>query len=175
MQVVDLTKQNIAQVLDYAGDSLSLGLDLDASHRYAIVADGGNMLVATTMIDPSQQVPYRMSAYTYAELVAMDRTVDLPLVTTRSGSTELQPLALVQLQQLTRFVQHYPQCKLEFLIDAAGDDAPRCYTDSQLVGYAIRNYLTSLGLPSAQVLLSPYGNARQKKGSAITVSVRFRE
>lgn len=175
MQMVDLSKQAVAQVVDYEGDTNIVGFTVDNTHRYALMADAGNMLAVTTLVDSNTAAPMRMPAYTYNELVAMDRTIDLPLITTRRGSSELQPLAIEQLRQLARFVKHHPRCILEFLIDAGDDDTRQAYNTTLQIGNAIRHQLTENGLAPDHIVISPYGNARLKRSGQQRVSVRFRE
>lgn len=175
LQVADMQQQVVTQVMDYNQDDSLLSLNLDKNHTYALLADAGNRFVTAEVLTPENRTAYRLPAYTYSELVSMDRALPLPIVTFRRGENTPSQVAQLQLEQLARFLSLYPHSTVEIQVDVAGTDATQCYRLSLQRADAVRNCLTQNGIPSEHIILSAYGNSRTKTGVAEGVSVRFRE
>ncbi len=175
LQVADVDHQTITQVVDYTGDSPSVDLNLYNNRRYALLADAGTSFITATVVNPAELGRYRLPAYTYEQLVAMDRPLPLPVVDFSADGAELLPVAQLQLEQLARFLVQHPQAIAEVVVDVAGTEARHCYTLSLQRAAAVRDFLTAHGLPASRILLSPYGNARAGIGGTSAVAVRFRD
>lgn len=174
LQVADMERQTVVQQLDCEDDS-TLQFSLQKGRRYALLADAGTRFVTATEVEPSRIADYRLPAYTFAELVAMDRPLPLPVVQFSADGEELLPVARMQLTQLARFVQRHPGAVLEFVVDVAGPDARQCYAQAETRCQTLLDFLTQRGIAAGRILLSPYGNARVGQRSPSAVGVRFRE
>ena len=178
LQLADLESQTVTQQIDYLGDTGALSLTMRHDRRYALLADAGNSFVTATVVDPELMNVYRLPAYTYADLVAMDRPLPLPVVDfsdDENGEIVLLPVAQMQLDQLARFLRAHTGAVVELVVDVAGSDARRCYNLAMRRGEAVRNFLASRGVPAGNLLLSPYGNARTGLAGRSGVAIRFRE
>ena len=175
LQVADMQQQTITQVVDYEDDSTALSFRLDRNHRYALLADAGSRFVTAMVLSKENKKGYRLPAYTYEELVAMDRPLPLPVIEFDAEKSTLSRVARMQLEQLARFALVHPECKLEMTVDVEGRDATKCFRMSFDRADAIRDYLTQCGVAPESILLSAYGNARCRSGAPEGVAVRFRE
>lgn len=175
LQVADVDQQTVTQVVDYQGDGSAVDLNLLNHRRYALLADAGTSFVTATVVNPADLGRYRLPAYTYEQLVAMDRPLPLPVVDFSADGAELLPVAQLQLEQLARFLTQHPEAVAEVIVDVVGADARHCYTLSLQRADAVRAFLTAHGVPAVRILLSPYGSARAGLGGTSAVSVRFRE
>lgn len=175
LQVADLQRQAVTQVLGYEGGDSTLTIRVDKNRRYALLADAGSSFVVATVLGEGARQGYRLPAYTYSELVAMDRELPLPVVGFAEGKAAITQVGAMQLEQLARFAQLHEGCRLEVAVDVAGSDATRCYDLSLQRAEAVRDWLVSCGMRSDEVLLSAYGNSRSKAGEVPGVSIRFRE
>ena len=177
LYVADVDRQAVTQVVDYQGDGAALALNLRRDGRYALLADAGTSFVTATLLPPATgrsapNTDYRLPAYTYEELVAMDRALPLPTVAFSADGTVLLPVAQLQMEQLARFLVAHSAAVAELLVDVPGPDASHCYDLALQRCEALRDFLSQRGVASSRILLSPYGNAR--KGMT-GVSIRFRE
>lgn len=174
LYVADVDNQTVTRVVDCDGDD-AVGINLRRGSRYALLADAGTNFVTATVVDPDHIEDYRLPAYTYADLVAMDRPLPLPLVQFSASGTELLPVAQLQLEQLARFLAAHPTAIAEILVDVPGIDASHCYTLSLQRAEALRDFLSQRGIAASRLLLSPYGNANAGLSGRAAVSIRFRE
>jgi outer membrane protein OmpA-like peptidoglycan-associated protein len=175
LQVADVDQQTVTQVVDYQGDGSAVDLNLLNNRRYALLADAGTSFVTATVVNPADLGRYRLPAYTYEQLVAMDRPLPLPVVDFSADGAELLPVAQLQLEQLARFLTQHPEAVAEVIVDVVGADARHCYTLSLQRADAVRAFLAAHGVAAVRILLSPYGSARAGLGGTSAVSVRFRE
>lgn len=175
VQVADVAQQTTTQVVDFGGGESSVSLNLHSDRRYALLADAGTQFVTAGIVSPREMGSYRLPAYTYEELVAMDRPLPLPVVDFSADGDVLLPVAQLQLAQLARFVGAHPQAVIEFVVDVAGSDARQCYDLSLLRCDALRDFMTGHGIAAGRIMLSAWGNARVGMGGADAVGVRFRE
>lgn len=175
VQVADVARQTIEQVVDYGGKTETVDLNLYSDRRYALLADAGTQFVSATVVKPADLGRYRLPAYTYEELVAMDRPLPLPVVQFSSGGDVLLPVAQMQLEQLARFLKQHPQAVVEFVVDVAGSDARQCFDLALGRGAVLRDFLSARGIAARRMMVSPYGNVRAGMSGADAVGVRFRE
>ena len=174
MHVADMQSGQEVQVIA-PDQSETLDLQLDGGRQYALLADAGNRFVCATVIGPRQQGGYRLPAYTYAELVAMDRELPLPVVQFARGKAEPTAVARTQMEQLARFVRLNRQCTVELSVDATATDATEAYTLSIARAEALRELLVEHGIAPSRISLSPYGNVRLRNGGNDMVSLRLRD
>jgi len=174
LYVADVDHQAVTQVIDSDNDSILDVSMLDGS-RYALLADAGTQFVTATIVDRDLMNVYRLPAYTYEDLVAMDRPLPLPVIEFSSDGTELLPVARLQLEQMARFLAMHPSAIAEFIVDVPGTDAEHCYELSLNRCEVLRDFLSQRGIATSRILLSPYGNARSSLTGTHAVSVRFRE
>ena len=174
LYVADVDHQTVTRVVDCDGDA-AVGINLRRGRRYALLADAGTNFVTATVVDPDHIEDYRLPAYTYADLVAMDRPLPLPMVQFSASGTELLPVAQLQLEQLARFLAAHPTAIAEILVDVPGIDASHCYTLSLQRAEALRDFLSQRGIAASRLMLSPYGNANAGLSGQAAVSIRFRE
>ena len=175
LQVADVDQQTVTQVVDYMGDAPAVDLTLLGDRRYALLADAGTSFVTAAVVNPADLGRYRLPAYTYEQLVAMDRPLPLPVVDFSASGDELLPVAQLQLEQLARFLVQHPRAVAEVMVDVGGADARQCYALSLQRAVAVRSFLVSHGVMARRILLSPYGNARAGLGDSSAVAIRFRE
>ena len=175
LYVADVDRQTVTQVLDYQDGTDSVGINMQHQSHYALLADAGTNFISATVVDPDLMDVYRLPAYTFEELVAMDRPLPLPVVQFSADGVELLPVAQLQLEQLARFLKQHPSAIAEMLVDVAGGDARHCYNLSMQRCEALRDFLSQRGVAAARILLSPYGNARLGLAGGAAVSIRFRE
>jgi outer membrane protein OmpA-like peptidoglycan-associated protein len=90
-------------------------------------------------------------------------------------STELLPIAKLQLEQLASFLRNNPTGVAEFCIDVAGTNDKLCYNLSLEQGNVIHNFMNQQGIDDAHIIISPYGNVNVKRQGKSGVSVRLRE
>ena len=174
LYVADVDHQAVTQVVDCDGDE-SVGVNLRRDSRYALLADAGTSFITATVVDPDLMSVYRLPAYSYEDLVAMDRPLSLPVVEFSADGSELLPVAQLQLEQLARFLATRPNAQAELLVDVPGPDAQHCYTLSLQRCEVLRDFLSQRGVAASRLLLSPYGNARAGLAGKAAVSIRFRE
>lgn len=184
LYVADVDRQSVTQVMESGEWKSDNGVDVTmrSDRRYALLADAGTRFVTAALVDPGQVGDYRLPAYSFEELVAMDRPLPLPVVQFSALGADLLPVAQLQLEQLARFLASRPDAVAELLVDLPGPDAAFCYRLALARCEAVRLFLTQRGAAAANLLLSPYGNARcgaaprgldapQPEG----LSVRFRQ
>lgn len=174
LYVADVDHQAVTQVVDCDGDK-SVGVNLRRDSRYALLADAGTNFITATVVDPDLMGVYRLPAYSYEDLVAMDRPLPLSVVEFSADGTELLPVAQLQLEQLARFLAIRPDAQAELLVDVPGADARHCYDLSLQRCEVLRDFLSQRGVAASRLLLSPYGNARAGLAGKPAVSIRFRE
>lgn len=175
VHVADLQQQSVMQVMDFDGADSMLTFNLDKSRRYALLADAGSSFVTAMVLGATDKRDYRLPAYTYSELVAMDKELPLPVVVFGKKNAELTPVATLQLEQLARFVLLNEKSKLEIAVDVDGSDAAACYELSMKRAESVRDCLVACGVSASRMVLSAYGNSRCKSGEVTGVGVRFRE
>ena len=175
VQVVDVDQQAVTQVVDYMGDAPRIGITMRRGGRYALLADAGTNFVTATVVDPDLMAVYRLPAYTFEQLVAMDRPLPLPVVDFSADGSELLPVAQMQLEQLARFLGAHSGAVVEFVVDVAGSDARHSYSLAFQRCGVLRDFMVQRGIAADRILLSPYGNARVRLGGKSAVSARFRE
>ncbi len=175
LQVADLQQQAVTQVVDYMGDADAVDLSLLRDRRYALLADAGTSFVTAGVVDAASLGHYRLPAYTFEELVAMDRPLPLPVVEFSADGSVLLPVAQLQLEQLARFLKQHPQAVAEFCVDVAGSDSRHCYALSLERGAALRDFMCGHGVAADRILVSAYGNVNVRLTGTSSVSVRFRE
>lgn len=175
VQVADLQQQAVTQVVDYMGDSNAIDISLHRDRRYALLADAGTSFVTAGVVDAASLGKYRLPAYTFEELVAMDRPLPLPVVEFSANGSELLPVARLQLEQLARFLKQHPRAVVEFCVDVAGTDSYQCYSLSLQRGDALRDFLCGHGVAAERILVSAYGNVNVRLSGTSSVGVRFRE
>ena len=140
--MADVDHQTVTQVVDCNGSD-EVGVNLRRDSRYALLADAGTSFITATVVDPDLISVYRLPAYTYEELVAMDRPLSLPVVEFSADGAELLPVAQLQLEQLARFLSAHPQAVAELMVDVPG----LMETDS-LPGGTIHTVLPLYRIPS---------------------------
>ena len=175
MQVADLAGQTVTQTIDLTQADTLVPLRLDRGSRYVLMVDAGSSLVAAAVVQPGDAALHRLPAYTLDELVATDRALPLPAVACSGDGSELMPLADKQLSLLARFLLRNRECTVEIEVDTDRRDATKAYLESQRTAAAVKAALVKNGIDSRLVTLSPYGNARCRRGGAPGVSVRFRD
>ena len=175
VRVADLGMQAVTQVLEYAGDGHSVDLNIHKDKRYAVFGDAGSYFVPAVVIEPESKPGLRLKGYTLPVLVAMDKAVPLDVVEFEKSSATLQPMAVIQLQQLAEFMQQNPSCVVELVVNVPGKDDVLCYNLSLERGRALRDYLMHSGIDEDHIIISAYGNVNTKKNPAPSLSVRFRE
>ena len=175
LYVADVDHQTVTQVVESGQWSEFNGqcnLNMRRGTRYTLLADAGTNFIIATAVDPDLIDVYRLPAYTYEDLVAMDRPLPLPMVTFSVDGADLLPVAQLQLEQLARFLSVHPAAVAELLVDVPGLDARHAYDLSRQRCETLRDFLSQRGIAAARLLLSPYGNARKGMDG---VSIRFRE
>ena len=181
LYVADVDRQEVTQVIEsgqWTADNeqaASVSVNRLGDNRYALLADAGTRFVTATLMPRSGDNDYRLPAYTYTELVAMDRPLPLPVVDFSADGAELLPVAQLQLEQLARFLAVHPAAVAELMVDVPGSDARHCYDLALQRCEALRDFLSQRGVAASRLLLSPYGNARTALTGRAAVSIRFRE
>lgn len=175
VRVADLTQQAVVQMIDCSGESNAITINTHKSKSYAILGDAGIYFVPAIVVKPGKKNKQRLKGYTFPVLVAMEKTLPLPTIDFGNASTDLSPVAELQLEQLAQFLSHNPGGTVEFSIDVAGRDDRLCYSLSLERGRAIRNFMNLQGLDSSRIVISAYGNVNVKNRGSSGVSVRFRE
>lgn len=175
VRVADLTQQDITQVIEYSGEGHSVELNVHKDKRYAVLGDAGMYFVPAVVIDPMAKTRPRLKGYTLPVMVAMDKPVPLSAVDFEKSSSTLLPVAVMQLEQLARFMVQNPGGVAEIVVNVEGRDDAICYNLSLERGRAIRDFLVVSGVEESRVTISAYGNVNTKKGQAPGVSVRFRD
>ena len=175
VRVADLTQQDITQVVEYSGEGHSVELNVHKDKRYAVLGDAGMYFVPAVIIDPNAKTRPRLKGYTLPVMIAMDKPVPLNAVDFEKSSATLLPVAVLQLEQLARFMVQNPGGVAEIVVDVEGRDDAICYNLSLERGRAIKDYLVVSGVEEGRITISAYGNVNTKKGQAPGVSVRFRD
>lgn len=175
VRVADLQQQSITQVIDCSGENNAITFNVHKDKQYAIIGDAGTYFVPAIVVDPAIKSNQRLKGYTFPVLVAMDKSVPLLAIDFDPTSSQLTPVAELQLQQLAHFLTLNPQGIAEFSIDVAGSDETLCYNLSLERGRLVRDYLVYQGIDISRILISAYGNVNVKQMGKSSVSVRFRE
>lgn len=173
VRVADISQQGEPQFADYVADGATLSIDVQRDKSYAVFVDVKGCFVPAVVVT-SRTSRSALHGYTYSELVALDKAVPLPVVQFGASSPKPTTLAQMQLEQLARFLDKTPSALVEIDIDVAGLDPTVAYNLSLQRGQAIKESLTALGIGDNRIIISAYGNARTKRGTAEGVSVQFR-
>ena len=175
VRVVDIAQQDVTQVVEYSGEGHSVELYVHKDKRYAVLGDAGMYFVPAVMLEPKSKEKKRLKGYTLPVMVAMDKAVPLEAVDFEKSSAKLLPLAVMQLEQLARFMTQNPDGVVEVVVNVAGRDDAHCYNLSLERGRAIRDNLVLNGVEESRISISAYGNVNAKKGAVPGVSIRFRD
>ena len=175
IRVADLTQQAVTQMIDCSGESNIININIHKDKRYAVIGDAGLYFVPAVIIDNKNKGKQRMKGYTFPVFVALDKPVPLYAVEFDEHSTELLPIAKLQLEQLASFLRNNPTGVAEFCIDVAGTNDKLCYNLSLEQGNVIHNFMNQQGIDDAHIIISPYGNVNVKRQGKSGVSVRLRE
>lgn len=175
VRVADLAQQDVTQVVEYSGSGHSVELYVHKDKRYAVLGDAGMYFVPAVILDPKSKSRQRLKGYTLPVMVAMDKPVPLEAVDFEKSSATLLPVAMMQLEQLARFMEQNVDGVVEVVVNVAGLDDALCYNLSLERGRAIRDYLVRMGVDDSRISISAYGNVNSKKTPATPVSIRFRD
>lgn len=175
VRVADLTQQDVTQVVEYSGDGHSVELYVHKDKRYAVLGDAGMYFVPAVIIEPKTKTHQRLKGYTLPVMVGMDKPVPLEAVDFEKSSANLLPVAIMQLEQLARFMAQNPSGEVEIVVNVSGRDDAFCYNLSLERGRAIRDYLVLNGIEENRITVSAYGNVNTKKSNVPGVSIRFRD
>ena len=165
----------MTQIVEYVGEGHSVDLSVHKDKRYAVLGDAGIYFVPAVIIDPKVKAKQRLKGYTFPVLVAMDKPLPLLAVDFEPQSSNLLPVASLQLDQLAQFINHNPTCTVELVVNVDGRDDEVSYNLSLERGRVMRNLLTNAGIDPSRITISAYGNVNTKTGAAPGVAVRFRE
>ena len=174
VRVADLSQQSISQQIECQGESQSVDINVHKDKRYAVLGDAGMHFVPAIIVDPNTKTP-RLRGYTMPVIISLDKDVPLPAVEFDDKSSEIKPVARMQLEQLAQFVKNDPSCTVEVIINVKGRDDVYCYNLSLARGRAIRNALNDMGINDNRITISAYGNVNTKKGNAPSIAVHFRQ
>lgn len=173
VRVADLEQQRVVQSVDYSSRNPVVRVNVRHDGRQVALADAGSLFVPAILLDSRQA--NQLQGYTLRQLVAADREVPLVAVGFADSSSELLPVARLQLEQLALFLMRNSGAAVELSVDVAGRDARACYTLSLARGEALRAFLAERGVAASRILLSCYGNVRSGIGGTSSVAVRFRD
>ncbi|MBR3372408.1 MAG: hypothetical protein IKG75_00120 [Bacteroidaceae bacterium] len=171
--VADLDRQAVTQTIDYAGTQPAVTLTVGRAARCVVFGDAGDLFVPAVLLG-ADSTTVLLRGYTLSELVSVERDLPLHAVEFAAGTTDLLPVARLQLEQLARFLVRQPEAVVEFGVNVPGTDARRCYDLSLQRAEALRVFLAERGVDPSRVLLSPYGNVQTGPRGAAMVTVRFR-
>ncbi len=175
VRVADLTLQDVTQIIDCSGESNNLTINIHKDKRYAILGDAGLYFVPAVIVSHNDKVKQRLKGYTFPVIVSIDKPVPLHAIEFDEQSTELLPVAKLQLEQLAQFLLHNPTGIAEFCIDVAGSNDKLCYNLSLERGRLIRNFMNLQGIEDSRIIISAYGNVNTKMQGKSGVAVRIRE
>ncbi len=175
IRVADLSQQAVTQMIDCSGESNTININIHKDKRYAVIGDAGLYFVPAVIIGQKNTAKQRLKGYTFPVLVSMDKAVPLYAVEFDEHSSELLPIAKLQLEQLAQFLNNNPNGIVEFHIDVAGSNDKLCYNLSLDQGNLIRNFMNLQGIDDSRIIISAFGNVNVKQKGKSGVAVRFRE
>lgn len=173
VRVADVSRQVVTQVVEYDGQGPEISLEIHKDKRYVIYGDAANYFIPAIIVAPGR-TPQRLQGYSFASLVALDKSVPLEAVGFEPSSSALTPVALLQIEQLARFMAKNPTAIAEIGVDVAGIDDVLAYSLSLERGRAIKDRLEELGIEHNRVIISAYGNVNTKQGANEGVTLRMR-
>lgn len=173
VRVADISLQKVTQVAEYDGHGPAVGIEIHKGKKYAVFGDAVDHFIPAVIVSPTHR-PQRMQGYTYPALVSLDKALPLDAVGFEPSQSKLSPVAVMQLEQLARFMVETPAAMAEIDIDVAGLDDELAYTLSLERGGVVKEQLTALGVESRRIIVSAYGNVRTKRGADEGISVQFR-
>ena len=162
-------------MVEYSGEGHSVELNVHKDKRYAVLGDAGMYFVPAVILDPKAKARQRLKGYTLPVMVAMDKPVPLYAVDFEKSSANLLPVAIMQLEQLARFMVQNTDGVVEIVVNVPGRDDAFCYNLSLERGRAIRDYLVLSGVEEDRITVSAYGNVNAKKGDVPGVGIRFHD
>ena len=172
VRVADMSQQRVTQVVECDGQGTQVALNLHKDKRYTVFADAADRFIPAVIVAPEGR-PQRLQGYSYQTLVSLDKALPLVAVGFEPSLAKLTPLAMLQIDQLVRFLRTFPAA-VEIDVDVAGPDDATAYTLSLERGKAVADYLSARGIDARRIVVSAYGNVRTKRGATEGVSVQFR-
>lgn len=173
VRVADISRQMVTQVVEYTGQGSTISLELHKDKSYAIFGDAKGRFIPAIIVAPGR-TPRQLQCYSSYTLVSLDKAVPLDAISFGHSSSVLTPVALLQIEQLARFLNATSGAMAEIDIDVAGYDDAMAYSLALERGQAIRQRLLDLGVDAGSIIISAFGNVRTKQGAAEGVSVQFR-
>lgn len=168
-RVFDLTTNTEVRV-DYDGDVRSATLCNGRSYAVSLVQKNCWRPVFTVRGGSKSEI--QASGKTPAELNGQLHPLSSIVIDT--PETDLSTLALIELEQLARFLEKNPALDIDIVVDCPGINTAQCHARSVAIGEKVRAGIVSYGLDVNRVTVVGRGNLESHASARTVVSVRFR-
>ena len=174
VEVIDLTRQSVVQILTTNAQTTKQTILLDRNHRYAVLARVPGLFVPAVKVSSPMPKSIAFKGYTPQQALNTSIALGATPYDGNARSYRLKAIADHELRQLALFMHENPKLYVQIEVNINGSDDQYCYNASVELATVIRTRLAELGVATERVRLAGYGNIHFKKGKKpATISVRF--